>query len=52
MRPEIKEQLKTKNRFMVGKRDYDKYLNSFRKNLQNPFYESMKVKEEINNYLK
>ena len=52
VRPEIKEQLKTKNRFMVGKRDYDKYLNSFRKNSQNPFYESMKVKEEMNNYLK
>ena len=52
VRPEIKEQLKAKYRYIVGKRDYDKYLNSFRKNSQNPFYESMKVKEEKNNYLK
>ena len=34
---------------MVGKRDYYKYLN-YRKKVQNPFYESIKTKEEMNSY--
>ena len=52
IKPEIKEQLKTKNRCMVGKKDFLRYLN-FRKNIyQNPFYESMKIKEDMNNFLK
>ena len=49
IKPEIKEQLKEKNRCMVGKRDYYKYLN-YRKKVQNPFYESIKTKEEMNSY--
>ena len=50
LKPEIKEQLKTKNRCMVGKRDFLAYLNYRKLNLQNPFYESMKVKENMNNF--
>ena len=50
IKPEIKEQLKTKNRNMVGKRDFLKYLNYRKTNRLNPFYESMKIKEDMNNY--
>ena len=50
VKPEIKEQLKTKYRSMVGKRDFLTYLNYRKKYCQNPFYESMKLKEEINNF--
>ena len=48
IRPEIKEQLKTKNRSMVGKNEFLKYLRLNRVNLQNPFYESIKMKEDLN----
>ena len=48
VKPEIKEQLKEKNRSMVGKRDYYKYLN-YRRKINNPFYETIKMKEEMNN---
>ena len=48
LKPEIKEQLKEKNRCMVGERDYYKYLN-YRRKIKNPFYESIKIKEEMNN---
>ena len=50
MKPELKEQLKTKNRSMVGKKDFLTYLNYRKLNRQNPFYESMKIKEDMNNY--
>lgn len=50
--PKIKEQLKNKNRSMVGKRDYLMYLNHTKHSYQNPFYASMKIKEDINNYHK
>ena len=49
IKPEIKEQLKEKNRLMVGQKDFLRYLN-FRKWFPyDPFYESIKVKDEINN---
>lgn len=48
IKPEIKEQLKTKNRSMVGKKEFLKYLRLNRVNLQNPFYESIKMKEDLN----
>ena len=48
IRPEIKEQIKTKNRSMVGKKEFLKYLRLNRVNLQNPFYESIKMKEDLN----
>ncbi len=35
---------------MVGKRDFLKYLNYRKTNRRNPFYESMKIKEDMNNY--
>ena len=49
IRPEIKEQLKEKNRSMVGRKEFLKYLSLNRVNFQNPFYESIKMKEESNN---
>ena len=49
LRPEIKEQLREKNRNMVGKNEFLRYLNQSRAMLQNPFYESIKLKEETNN---
>ena len=52
IKPEIKEQLKTKYRSMVGKRDFFIFLNYREKHYQNPFYESMKVREEMNNFYK
>ena len=52
LKPEIKEQLQTKYRCMIGKRDFWRYLHHYKTNSTNPFYESMKVREEMNNYLK
>ena len=49
IKPEIKEQLKTKNRSMVGRKDFLKYQQIKKENSQNPFYESMKIKEEYFN---
>lgn len=49
LRPEIKEQLREKNRNMVGKNEFLRYLNQSRAMFQNPFYESIKIKEETNN---
>ena len=49
LKPEIKEQLKEKNRNMVGKNEFLRYLNQSRAMFQNPFYESIKLKEETNN---
>jgi hypothetical protein len=46
IKPEIKEQLKTKNRSMVGRKDFLKYQQIKKEKLQNPFCESMKIKEE------
>ena len=46
LRPEIKEQLREKNRNMVGKNEFLRYLNQNRAMFQNPFYESIKLKEE------
>ena len=43
----IKEQLKTKKRSMVGRQDYLKFQKQFNSGFQNPFYESMKIKEEL-----
>ena len=48
IKPKIKEQLKSINRSMVGQRDYYIYQQSRRFNSLNPFYESMKKKEEKN----
>jgi len=48
VKPQIKEQLKSINRSMVGQRDYFIYQKSGRFNSPNPFYESMKKKEEMN----
>ncbi len=48
LKPEIKEQLKEKNRNMVGKNEFLRYLNQSRAMFQNPFYESIKLKEETN----
>ena len=48
LKPEIKEQLKEKNRNMVGKNEFLRYLNQSRIMFQNPFYESIKLKEETN----
>ena len=47
IKPEIKEQLKTKKRSMVGRQDYLKFQKQFNSGFQNPFYESMKIKEEL-----
>ena len=33
---------------MVGKNEFLKYLRLNRVNLQNPFYESIKMKEDLN----
>ena len=52
VKPKIKEQLKSINRSMVGQRDYYIYQQSGRFNSLNPFYESMKRKEEKNNLIK
>ena len=52
VKPEIKEQLKSINRSMVGQRDYYVYQKFGRFNSPNPFYESMKKKEEMNKLLK
>jgi len=49
LKPEIKEQLKTMNRSMVGKKQYFDYLSQNKIMFQNPFYESIKLKEELNN---
>ena len=48
LKPEIKEQLKTKNRSMVGKKQFFDYLSQNKIMFQNPFYESIKIKEELN----
>ena len=48
IKPEIKEQLKEKNRYMVGKREFLAYKNLKRLNLKNPFFESIKMKENLN----
>ena len=52
VKPKIKEQLKSINRSMVGQRDFYVYQKSGRFNSPNPFYESMKRKEEMNKLLK
>ena len=52
VKPKIKEQLKSINRSMVGQRDFYVYQKSGRFNSPNPFYESMKRKEEMNKSLK
>lgn len=52
VKPQIKEQLKTKNRCMVGKREFLIFKNSGKIDAYNPFYESIKIKEEMNNILK
>ena len=52
VKPKVKEQLKSINRSMVGPRDYYIYQQSGRFNSLNPFYESMKRKEEKNNLIK
>lgn len=52
VKPQIKEQLKTKNRCMVGKREFLIFKNSKKIDAYNPFYESIKIKEEMNNILK
>ena len=49
LRPEIKEQLREKKRNMVGKNEFLKYLNQSKSKFENPFYESIKLKEEANN---
>ena len=49
LRPEIKEQLREKKRNMVGKNEFLKYLNQSKAKFENPFYESIKLKEEANN---
>ena len=52
VKPQIKEQLKTKNRCMVGKREFLIFKNSKKIDAYNPFYESIKIKEEMKNILK
>ena len=52
LKPQIKEQLKSINRSMVGQRDYYVYQQSGKLNSPNPFYESMKKKEEMKKYIK
>lgn len=52
VKPKIKEQLKSINRSMVGQRDYYVYQQSGRFHSPNPFYESMKRKEEMNKLMK
>jgi hypothetical protein len=52
VKPQIKEQLKAKNRCMVGKREFLNFKNSRKIDAYNPFYESIKIKEEMNNILK
>lgn len=52
IKPQIKELLKEKNRHIVGKKDFLRYLNYRKNNCQNPFYESMKYKEEMKNNFK
>ena len=49
IRPEIKEQLKTKNRSMVGRKEFLRFQRLKLSNSKNPFYESIKMKEESNN---
>ena len=52
VKPKIKEQLKSINRSMVGQRDFYVYQKSGRFNSPNPFYESMKKKEQMNELIK
>ena len=52
LKPEIKEQLQTKNRSMIGKMDFWRFIHNYKTKSNNPFYESMKIREEMNNYLK
>ena len=52
LKPQIKEQLKSINRSMVGQRDYYVYQQSGKYKSPNPFYESMKKKEEMKKYIK
>ena len=47
LKPKFKEQLKSINRSMVGRRDYFLYQKTEKYNFQNPFYESMKKKEKL-----
>ena len=49
IKPEIKEQLKAKNRNMVGRKDFLRYQSLNRANFPNPFYECIKFKEELKN---
>ena len=51
VKPEIKEQYKSINRNMVGQRDYFVYQKSGRFDSTNPFYESIKKKEELFNII-
>ena len=50
VKPQIKEQLKAKNRCMVGKREFLNFKNSRKIDAYNPFYESIKIKEKMNNF--
>ena len=52
VKPQIKEQLKSINRSMVGQREYYIYQHSGKFKSPNPFYESMKKKEEMKKYKK
>ena len=49
VKPQIKEQLKEKNRCIVGFREFLMFQKSKNMNVYNPFYESMKMKEEMYN---
>jgi hypothetical protein len=52
LKPQIKDQLRSINRSMVGQRDYYVYQQSGRFRSPNPFYESMKKREELNKLYK
>lgn len=48
IKPSIREQLVEKNRNMVGRRQFYRFLNQYQFKNVNPFYESVKFKEENN----
>ena len=37
---------------MIGKMDFWRFIHNYKTKSKNPFYESMKIREEMNNYLK
>ena len=51
LKPQVKEQLRSISRSMVGQRDYYVYQQSGKFRSPNPFYESMKKREDIKNKL-